>query len=278
MSRFPLFSFLLQGGQALKTVTGYGLSLGAIEGFKTDVTWAILRGNPLQKVRIQGPPPSDYLGKATRYLLQPAYHYWVGDALSFEDHYLLAAADVAATRIVQESGPLGDLPERWQVASRAPIAAVSAWHPATLQVAGEVGLRLDVENVDEAAAGFSDGSYGSVLAKLLEGFPRWIETVAGEFPQTVAAMALQAVIADGGAEVLNYLSEGEGAVTPIFDPEEISFARMWEYGVFPPGVPDGEQVTVMIERSLEIARSGGRDLPTRADLEQAILEVFGSLG
>lgn len=278
MSKFPLRGFILQGGQALQTLTGYGVALGALEGLKTDITWAILRGNPLAKVRIVGPPPSDIFGKATRYLLQPAYHYFAGDVFTFEEHLLLSSADAVASMVVRDSGPMGDLPDRWAVAQNSPVIGFEAWHPATLEVVSELGLSPvatdDVLFMDSSVP----PTYGGVTEALIRGFPDWIVRVAGEFPRTSSATWLAQLIAASGQETLNYLSEGEGQVSPIYTPSELAFARMFEYGLFPPGQVEGQQMNLAIERSLEIAAAVGREYPGREDLEEALLEVFGSLG
>lgn len=281
MRKFPLRGFIWQAPQALYTVTkeltgtGYGLVLGSIEGFKADVFWGTLRGYGGAKVRVQGPPPSDLLGKAHRYLLQPAFQYWRGGRLSYEDHWLLAAADAVAIRVVQESGPVGDLSDRWAVAQNLPLIDFVPWHPATRAVLAQGGVDPDGPQrgpIDELG---SNATYGEALAGILAGWPQFVEEASMDFPASTAATALELVIDESGRDVIDWLNDGDAGITPVFDPEEMILARMFEYGIFPPAAVSADQLDWFFQRAGEIAAAGGRDLPGRGEMISAAEEVFG---
>jgi hypothetical protein len=278
--KFPLKGFLFQAPQALYTVTkeltgtGYGLVLGSIEGFKSDVVWAVLRGNPLEKTRINGPPPSDLLGKAYRYLLQAPFQYFRGADLSYDDHWLLSAADAVATRIIQEATPVADLDERWAVAKDSPLIDFEPWHPASLELFAELGLDWRAPQAPPISGMDDNASYFDVLGEVLAGYPVMIEEARADFPATTAATALQLIINENGLDVLNYLAGGDAGVVPVFEPEELTFARLFEAGIFPPADTPGDLLGVFLERALELARALGLDLPGPRELRTVATE-FG---
>ena len=68
MARTNWWAFGIQAAQASETITGYGLSLGGLMGMVTDTTWAVIRAPQNPNVVFRGPPPSDPLAKAARYL------------------------------------------------------------------------------------------------------------------------------------------------------------------------------------------------------------------
>jgi hypothetical protein len=61
----------------------------------------------------------------------------------------------------------------------------------------------------------------------------------------------------------------------VFDPEELTLARMFEYGIFPPAWSEFSLMGDFIQRSLDFAIAAGRDLPGPIEMRSAAVEVWG---
>jgi hypothetical protein len=256
-------------------LTGYGLILGTVEGFKSDVLWSVIRGNPFGRSRIVGPPPSDALGKAYRYLAQPAWHYFHAQGFSYEDHWLLTAADVVATGLIREAGGLDVLPERWATVTDTPLLDIEPWNPATRQTLTELSIDVSL-STGPPIGGLPDlATYGDVLTTIIARFPDWIKEASEDFPLSASANLFQLVMSDGGEAVLDDLNDGDAQISPVFEPEEIVWGRMWEFGVFPPDEDGIDSLEWFIARSLAIAAGGGHELPSRSEMILAAQEVWG---
>lgn len=138
LDKTPLMPFIIQGGQALYTVTdwagkklqennvfgdptkpvrtGYGLQLGGIMGAMTDTVWGLVKVAQGDQLVFRGPPPADPIQKAARYILTGGGINEAKDLLSPEDHLLLMAADAVAHQILADA----ITPDKFQL--RAPEA------------------------------------------------------------------------------------------------------------------------------------------------------------
>lgn len=112
LSKTNWLGFSLQAGQVSTTLTGYGLKLGPLMGMITDFTWGAVRKLGGAQVRIQGPPPDDYIFKAARFLAQNSLEMQAADILSEEHHTLLIAANNLATNALREAAHSDILEER----------------------------------------------------------------------------------------------------------------------------------------------------------------------
>jgi hypothetical protein len=101
--------FLLEAGQVLYTLTGYGLILGSVMGFLADTAWATLdmaiSGRPIVAVI---PPPTDAIGKAWRVLQSAPYVRRMMPLLDAVETGYIGLAQLGALHIVQDVAP--DLP------------------------------------------------------------------------------------------------------------------------------------------------------------------------
>jgi hypothetical protein len=267
--------FILQAGQALKSLTGYGIVLGGVMGAITDTGWGLVRGALGGSVRVEGPPPSDPLGKAVRYLLQPAYHAAHGQLFTFEEHMLLAYADSIAAQIVMAAAGPELLSSRWPEMEQAPVIEFAPWTPesiAGLQDIGYVDVGTYATPMDDLSF---RPTYGQALTSIAARHDGWWSEVAADFPRTVAAQDFASVVSETGKAILEWMAGAPGSIVPIFDPEEIALARMFEVGVFPKGDPYPELLGEYVERALAIAKSVGRDLPAREDVIAALDDTFG---
>ena len=276
LTRFPWFSFLLQAPQALYSLTGYGLILGSVMGAITDFTWGAVRAATGNKVELRGPPPSDPVSKAARYLSQGPVHMAASEALTFEDHYLLLAADVVATGIIMQNFRAADLLPRLDLVAAAPVVTVEPWNPATVGALQSFGWAPGGEQVPFLPELGPTSTYVDMVQAYSNLFPSWIDSVARDFPVTFSSTAFMAMLMEAGADVFTWASGGEQVTRPIFDPEELVIARCFEFGIFPPGDVSPEVVEVFVLRALQLAAARGRELPDRGDLARAAAEAWGS--
>lgn len=275
MEKFPWRSFFIQAPQALYSITGYGLVLGGIMGFTVDAFWGVIRSPFNGFPTIIGPPPSDPVGKAARYVAQPAIHMLGGAALSYEDHWLLAAADAVAIQILAGAASASVLDDRLGVIAESPLIRFEPWHPATVAALAALGVDRSSAKA-HAVPGLPElATYGDVLSLVGQQYPQFLQEARVDFPPTLSATSLAMMVADSGDSILRWGAGGEAAVSPTFEIDELIFARMFEYGVFPPD--DFELVSMdrFFERSYAIARASGHNLPNRAEMILAAVEVWG---
>lgn len=272
---FPWFSFLTQAPQALYSLTGYGLIFGSLMGFATDLFWGVVRAPVSGAPRIILPPADDVLGKAARYLTTPPWHWFNAAALSYEDHWLLLLADVMATQVVMQHFAAGFLDDRLEVLAGAPVIEFEPWHPATRSVLGDLGV--DVQGAyDLPMGGLSPvPTYGEVLGRIGERFELTLREMQQDFPRVFSAQGFAWLLSTAGQDVWDWFDGGSSGFAPIFEPEELAFARLFEFGIFPPEPVEAELIELFLQRSLAIARAAGREFPGRSELMIAANEVWG---
>jgi hypothetical protein len=270
--------FALQAPQATYTLTGYGVVLGGIMGALSDAAWALLRVNEGKGVKVIGPPPTDPLGKALRYLTEPSPHVAGGAVLSYEDHWLLLAADVISMGLVMENFSPAALLEREEFYSSSEVLEYEPWKPESRVALSELGWRPGMTSAP-AISGLSERpTYLEVSRRLAADLPRWVAEIARDFPATYSATWFGVVFNELGAAVLNWLSETPGNVRPVFDADEMAVARLFEFGVKPPAFVEGDSWLLYTERARELAAAAGRDFPGPVEVKAAAVDSWGSYG
>lgn len=275
MAKFPWLSFLIQAPQALENLTGYGMILGAYMGFLTDVTWAAIRAPVAGFPRIVGPPPSDPIMKAVRYMSQPPFHYRQSQLIHRDDHQLLLAADMVASWLLRENFSVNVLTDRIAAIDRSPVIQYEPWHPGTIEVLRADGWapgmvqRPPVVGLDE----FS--TYEDVLGRIVLGFGDWFRTFAVEPGNEGLGLWFPQTLSDAGQENLIWLNGGENPASPEFSPAELLIAHLFDWGIFPPGNPTPAKVGEFIDRALGMAAAVGRTFPGPRQAREAMVEVFG---
>jgi hypothetical protein len=275
LNQVRFLPFVLQAGQAAKSLTGYGLVLGGGMGFVTDTLWGSVRLAAGGSLRFEGPPPSDLLGKAARYIIQPAYHLIHGQMFTFEEHMMLAAADAVAVRVLSEAYQPGVLLGRMPTIEATPVIEFAPWHPDSLAGLSAIGLNPAAPFTEPLVGVRAGATYGEVWGAIAAGHAEWWLTIQREFPRNSTASFFALLVSDAGREVLDWFNELVGSIVPVFDPEEIALARMIEFGVFPSDLLYPEMLDEYVQRALELAAAGGRTLPQRSDVIAAIDETFG---
>jgi hypothetical protein len=278
LTKFPWFSFLMQAPQALYSLTGYGVILGSVMGFATDLLWGAIQLPFGGGIQFNAPPASDPIMKAARYVSQPAYHYHHGEMFSYEDHWLLLAADIVATGILMQAYSATDLLPRLDTIVQAKVLPWEPWYPATMEALYSEGWQPGAGQVAPILGMSEQPTYLEAMQTIGAGFPRWMQNVRLDFPASYSTTAFQLALFGAGHDVLTWANGGDDAFVPVYEPEEIAVARLFEYGIFPPDDVELEQVELYVTRSLEIAQALGRKYPARSDVLAAAAEAWGGAG
>jgi hypothetical protein len=270
-------SFVAQAPQASYTLTGYGVVLGGVLGAMSDLTWAALRAWEGKGIKIVGPPERDPLVKAARYLMQPAVHMQGGAALSYEDHWLLLAADIIAIGIILEQTHPAVFLEREEELAQMHIPEIEPWEPSTIAALESMGWRSGDPQTVPLRGMSPNPTYFEMISTLAAGLPTWLEMIAADFPPTFSANWFSLAFSELGQQVFEWFEQTSGIIKPVFDREEIAFARMFETGVFPPDEHVPEQFVLMFEHLAEMLEAEARTAPSREMLKRAIRDSFGEV-
>jgi len=275
VAKFPLKSFLLQAPQVTADIWGTGIQLGSIMGAMADGIYAAGRALTGASVTVRGPPPSDAVSKALNYLGSPMLHHAAGGFFSYEDHWLLLAADVVAMTLVMDNLSPAVFEERGVALLDVPVVMQEPWHPATRAVLSGLGWSPGVDYRSVLDEGEHRTTYRELIVNYAARFPKYLEEIRVDFPASSSATVYANVLAEITERVLTWGTGQESIGKDVFEPEEYTLARMFEAGVFPPPDGDGDMLDWYIQRALEIGRAGGHDLPARGDLILAAREVWG---
>jgi hypothetical protein len=276
LRKFPLKGFLIQAPQALYTLTGYGVILGTVMGMVTDTLYAVIRAPFSGAPQIFAPPPSDPVMKAARYIVQPPYHYTHGQLFTQEEHLLLLQADIVASWVLRENFTVGQIGDRIDDFLDSPVIDFQPWHPDSIRVLKETGWTAGSLS-DQPVPGLSATStYRETLNVLTERFEGWIQTIVGEYNNTAMAEYFFQTLLELGEQNLTWLNEGDKATRPIYFPEELAIARLFEYSIFPPVDPEPGDLGVYAARALALAQAAGKELPGFEEVRAAVIEVWGT--
>lgn len=274
-SKFPWLGFLLQAPQALQTLTGYGLNLGTMMGFITDLMWTPYRLAKGEAVTFVGPPPDDAIGKAARYLSQPAAHMARGQMFSFEDHLLLSAADIVATTILSQAGTTQQLLSRQDEAASFEVGSIDPWNPATVDVLDEADWDATEPGVYPFPEIGETVTYFEAVSSISSGVPAWMaELAAGEARSELGQLFFY-LLTDGGETVLEWLNGGELWWEDQLDPHEDVVMKMIERRVFPIAPIAGEDLRLLSIRVQELAAAVGETDYSAETLKRALNDLLG---
>jgi hypothetical protein len=274
--KFPWRSFLIQAPQALNSLTPYGLQLGTIMGAMSDLTWALIRAPWNGLPQIKGPPPSDPLSKAARYLSTPPWHYYHSALFTYEEHWMLSAADVIATGLLMQSETPYALGAREMLLADTPVPDVEVWHPETAAIIAAEGFNPGQRQRPPTADLPAGATYGQTMQHIGAHFPTWLENVRLDFPASDDATALMLMLAQNGQAVLDWYAPPGADIAPVFSFEELTIAHSFQYNIFPPQDATPMQVAYYLQRCAEIAAGRARNYASADDMKSAMFDAFGS--
>lgn len=269
-------SFALTAPQAAYTLTGYGVVLGGLMSMVTDATWALIRSYEGKGVKIIFPRADDFFSKAARYLAQPAYHLKASAGLSYKDHWTLLAADLLAMTVIMDTISSDLFTLREETISQTQVMHFEPWEPSTVQALMEMGWRpgdpqaTPINNLPENA------TYLDVTQNLAATLPAWLEQIQRDFPVSFSSTYFAMAFSELGAMVLDWYAQASPSTKPLFEPEEMAIAKMFEWQAFPPYQPWPEQIRAFFDLIRELMEADGLDTPRLHMIRNAVDETFGS--
>lgn len=153
---------LLQAGQAAYTLSGYGLSLGALMGAVSDTMWGSVRQLQGNQVIFRGPPPADPVGKAARIITQAPEANIGGQIYSKEDHLLILAGLSTAINILRQTPrPVDE--NRLAALDETEIPLFVPWETSTRAALAEAGYDPDAPPPPMTNLGITNPTYHMLI-------------------------------------------------------------------------------------------------------------------
>jgi hypothetical protein len=281
LEKFPLWGFVIQAPQALFTVTrdilglpGYGVLPGPIMGFLSDSFWGAIRAAGGAPVKFNLPPPADISGKAFRFLSHPAYHHGAGQAFSLEDHLMLSAATSIASQVAALLPMTDDMAERGELLLTTPVPQFTPWTESSLEIALDEGWSPDLDARDVTLPEVVAPTYGQVLRQLTLDWFSVEEALSLEHGSTTAGTVHSMLVYESGNRIFDWLNGGDPFAKPLFSEMEQTFARQFEYQVFPPAEMSQATLELYLMSAFETAQARGAGQVSITDLERTRDQFF----
>lgn len=233
-SKFPWLPFAIQGGQVLYNYTGYGLQLGVIMGGVTDSVWSLYRRAQGTDVRIVGPPPSDPVSKAGRYLSQSWLAPYVAPFLSEEEVKLVVGAEAAAMSWLYDPLGLAQKGQQLETYGNMGFPGFGVW-------SDESRDALLGEGYSEAELDERPSWYDAFIPDMFSATRQAIahdsnldSTLAEKLPPTSESAAVQTLYEGAVTDIWDVYAETLDAIDPLETPWERLLARTYHENSFPP--------------------------------------------
>ncbi len=268
--------FALQAGQVSTTLTGYGLKLGPVMGMITDFTWGAVRKLQGAQVRIQGPPPDDFLFKAARFLAQNSLEMQYRDTLAEEHHLTLLAANNIATNALREATTSGILETRAPILQSTQVAVFEPWDDDTRYVLQQNGIPWDGPLRPCTTFPSNTPTY---LQYISRGAAQTLnyETYRRAYNGTTEqATVMQTIYNEAGSNVFDLMGGKDDNLEDEWGPENNTVQACIEFGVYPP--PDASYNSVMqwLGDMQYYIQDAGITFPPADMLQSTILDYFGA--
>lgn len=236
LNRTNWFGFGIQAGQAIETLTGYGLQLGALMGLVSDATWLGVRtllSGP-QTAEIRTPPPADLSSKAARYLMQPSTDFLMLDVLSEEDAQLLLAARCLAIQVLSNDLSPQTFNQRGTEAEDLYVPVMRVWNPASREALEEAEIDPDGEQipVTPPSAGMHP-TFGAVSRAISPQLASFFEKMRYKTTSNLSEASLSVMLNDAAISAWRAVTGEENPITYRYFSVEKIFALMIESNSFP---------------------------------------------
>lgn len=275
MTRTRWFPFLLQAGQASETLTGYGLRLGPIMGTASDSIWGAIRYAEGKQVRIVGPPPSDPISKAARFLSQGFLKTQLSQEISQDDKEYLNLAEALAARMIMDETISTPIDDRADDLGTTECAIYEPWHP----VSREVLAAEEIDPSGDLRIFNKDGILKPTYQESVYTASRWHrfwEAEQAVYHQFNDAGSIHQMVQDqAGSDAWDWMLREPGTVSDAWDPINLVITTAIELSVYPPpGVVPGRVLWWIREVESEVDWfAGGR--PTWEMLTRNALKTMG---
>ena len=231
----PWMAAVLQGGQALETVTGYGLSLGAAMGFLTSSFWGSIRYMQGDEISISGIPKNDIAGKAFRVLTQSWQIPHAKNIFTQEERDLVIGAGAIASQLVRESHHHSVMVNDWATieSDRTPLPDD--------RFMAEFQDFLDEEGIPYTATDLGKGvlhpdprsrpRIGEVIPEMAKSMHLWEADQAERDGKTTHGTAMSLVYNDQALANVSWALDDPAVLKPVYAEFEQDLAAAIEYGV-----------------------------------------------
>ena len=140
LGKTRMLPFVLQAGQAVEGLFGYGMILGPVMGTVSDTLWGGIRALQGKKVEFRLPPPADPLSKAARFLSQTGPEIINPDLFTRSDHETIIAAKALAMQLVESAGTRDMIDARAVLLANTEVPVYRPWHPVSMTALKESGI------------------------------------------------------------------------------------------------------------------------------------------
>ncbi len=268
--------FALQAGQALHSVTGYGLRLGAVMGCVTDSFWALLRPTTNDQIVVRAPPEADPLSKAARYLSQPIIQYLPGRFISNEDHELLIAADNIAIGLLGENFDVAKFDTRVDRFAEINTPVFLPWEGTSLELLDELDVDLRVIDRPPGFLKWRYRKYGSHVRRSSSTARDYeVERRRHYTRRKERGQYMQNVYAEAGYDVWRSLTGLDEPFEPVLNWLQVYMLTAIELNVFPPPDTPSYKLGWWLSLAYDMTQELGWDYPSVGILRQAADEKMG---
>lgn len=271
MGKTPWGGFLLQAGQAMESLTGYGISLGAIMGALTDTIWAPIRAAQGAQITVQGPPPADPYGKALRYITQHVNGVHAGQIFSKEDHELTIAAASAAMQIIIDRSPPDSVENRLEQLQNDVFPNFEPWSQTSREVLTENKVDLTKPLRPFTPTLKDNPTFLQVSQISGARYKKWEQEVAARLGKNTRSSIFGMLNDQGGEEIAKWLIPGRTFAT--WDPDEITrvYLRAMHLNIWPIDWTSTAQLRQYLILGRQEAIFSDHRSPSEADLKRAAI-------
>lgn len=143
LQKVGVTSIILQGGQAMETVTGYGIQLGAIMGLISDSVWGVIRTGQGADVRIRPPLEMDPLYKPAMWLLSRLHITQAPSEFDTNDYLKIMAADLLAVTAIAREMDIKKMQSRVEDIAGQTVPVMPPQDKAIIDILMENGLKAE---------------------------------------------------------------------------------------------------------------------------------------
>lgn len=256
-----LWPAIIQGGQALESLTGYGLTLGTLMGAITDSFWSVIGSVQGTGTLIKAPPPSDPLGKAARVLVQGHTLAYIAPLLNREDLDVAISATAVAEGIVKDSLPTNRIFPRALQLEDVPVPTFQVWNEESRAALDAEGEKWEDDGGEDlypiVPTPFPYPSFADALPLSALTMPRTEQIIRTMYGPTNHGTAMSLLYLQATLEPWEWQADGLASFTPVYEDLEQDLAAAVEYGVWPTKEVDGPTLELWLKSAREIAKLNG---------------------
>jgi len=238
--------FLLQGGQALESLTGYGLSLGAVMGASTDLVYGTIAAAAGEEVEFHGPPPSDPWGKAAQFLSETVDFLFPEDVLSQEDHTLLTLAQATAMQLLNERHNPYTLYQRADEIADAQLPVRYTWNRATQDALSLEGIHWQQDLSPYLPTDANRPQFSLAASMSARQAGNWEATMSDLYAFEPAGTWTQIAATDAANTFYSWAEDETDNMQPGYPPLIVTLLQILETNVFPRATPTQDEVTLFL--------------------------------